>query len=126
MKRRIVPLHTIVVGRHKPVAHICHATYILEGRVPKRCLDYDFWEHWIDFPDNRCVVELTRFFHHGVVVETRFIGIDVAQAPSDGPLLFETAVDGGEMCGHRGLYKTWEDAKIGHEVVCHLVRETMT
>lgn len=125
MKRRTVPRNTIVAGAHSRFAQICHATYILKDRKPQRCLDYDLWERWIDYPDDRCVVGMTQFFHHGIVVETRFLGVDVSPCESQGPLLFETAVDGGDMTGHRNLYKTWEEAALGHEIICDMVRDTM-
>lgn len=125
MRRRVIPRHTIIPGRHKPVAHICHGTYILEGREPKRCLDYELWERWIDYDSQRCVVAFTQFFHREIIIETRFIGIDVAPTESLGPLLFETTVEGGELDGHQGLYRNWEEAQIGHDLVCYQVREWM-
>jgi hypothetical protein len=126
MRRRTVrPLPPPLLARkHTREAEIAFSTYILQGKKVVRCLDRQLWEDWIDYPDERCIIGRTDFLCDLTIVETRFIGIDVAMVPSLGPLVFETTVDGGEMHGYRALWKTWQAAKDGHEEACHLVRET--
>jgi hypothetical protein len=95
-------------------------TYRLDAEHrPVPCVNDDKWFAWYQDISNRRV-GLTRIAD-GISVSTIFTGLDLI--PSDGPpLLFETEVFGGEYGGCRWNFATWDDAKIGHEIIAETLR----
>lgn len=72
---------------------------------------------------NERTIGLDKFLD-GTVVVTEFLGFDVSPVPSQGPLLFETYVEGGKHSGLVQNYKTWKAAEDGHFGVCWMVKES--
>jgi hypothetical protein len=98
-------------------------TYRLDAEHrPVQCANDDDWFAWFEDIANRRVT-LTRITDE-VSVSTIFIGLNLP--PSDPPLLFETEIFGGEYAGCRWSWDTWDNAKIGHEIIVAALRKLKT
>jgi len=96
--------------------------YILNGREPVRCEDTLEWGKQYGRADTRRVGE---DFIYGLRISTVFLALD-HNFHGGYPILFETMVfadDGGGSDIYVDRYRTWDEAELGHEAVCKLVRD---
>jgi hypothetical protein len=97
-------------------------TYRLDAaRKPVRCDNDDAWFEWYQQIDNRRVArtQLTDM----ISVSTVFTGTDLP--PHEPPLLFVTQVFGGEYDGCNWNFATWDEAKLGHDVIVAALRKIL-
>jgi hypothetical protein len=97
-------------------------TYRLDAaRKPVRCDNDDGWYAWYEDIDNRRVArtQLTDM----ITVSTIFTGMDLP--PHEPPLLFETEIFGGEYGGCRWAFASWDEAKLGHDVIVAALRKVL-
>lgn len=87
--------------------------------------DVHKWGEFIQDIKNK-VVKKTEIYHHGnIEVSTVFLGLNHNFSREGRPILFETMIFGGLLDQHQWRYCTWEDALIGHENACLLVKNLM-
>ncbi|WZO97268.1 hypothetical protein EP7_004292 [Isosphaeraceae bacterium EP7] len=98
--------------------------YILVERKPLPCVDSEEWQRWMSGPREQRLVACHKFLDY-TIVETYFVGFDVAPNQSNRPLVFETIVIGGRMNGMVENYSTWKDAEKGHKHACALVKGSL-
>jgi hypothetical protein len=96
-------------------------TYRLDAEhQPVNCANDDEWFAWFEDINNRRVA-LTNISDE-ISVSTIFTGLDLM--PHEGPpLLFETEIFGGEYGGCRWGFATWDEAKIGHQIIAEALRK---
>ena len=91
--------------------------YILNGKTPVKCDDLTEWSIQMSTM-NRMVAKTVIGCAE---VSTVFLAIDYSFG--DGPpLLFETMIFGGEHDMYQDRYSTWEEALIGHDCACDMIR----
>ena len=98
--------------------------YILVKRKPLPCYDPEFWDRWMRGPREQRLVAFDKFIDL-TIVETYFVGCDVAPQTSERPLVFQTVVLGGRMNGTVENYPTWGTAEDGHLLYCWHVKESL-
>lgn len=96
------------------------AFYILDGKTPMRCHDFQSWGEWMATHSRRVAHDEI----DGIIVSTVFLAIDHNFHDRGPPILFETLVfvtegETGEML----RYATWDYALLGHVRVVKKVRE---
>ncbi len=95
--------------------------YILENQVPVPIDNILQWGQWMEDPNNKRVA-LTEI--NQLRVSTVFLGVD-SQFTEGQPVLFETMVFKGEQLDWEydgARYRTWEEAKAGHEAIVELIK----
>jgi hypothetical protein len=87
--------------------------YILCGDVAVEEPDFGQWVAWHagSYEKMRCVARTGVKFG---AVQTVFLGLNMALAESERPLLFETRVLGGWLTDQWERYSTLEQARAGH------------
>ena len=99
--------------------------YILENQVPVLTDNLLQWGRWMEDPNNKRVA-LTEI--DDLRVLTVFLGVN-NQFNEGQPFLFETLVFKGEQLDweYDGVrYRTWEEAKAGHDAIVELVKAQKT
>ena len=94
--------------------------YILKRHKPVHCTDLQEWANWYEHSDRR----LFKTMVGQIMVSTVFLCMDHRFDGEGLPVLFETMVFGGELDMEMDRYCTWQDAKLGHERIVRLVRES--
>lgn len=93
-----------------------HDKYILNGHTPVVTDDLFAWAEWFEGAEENRRVALTEI-SDDVSVSTVFLGLDHNFSGEGDPILFETMVFGGDRDGETTRYRTWDEAKTGHEEV---------
>lgn len=99
--------------------------YILGNQVPVPTDNILQWGQWMEDPNNKRVA-LTEIDE--LRVSTVFLGVD-NQFNEGEPVLFETMVFKGEQIDGEydgARYRTWEEAKAGHEAIVKLIKMQKT
>ena len=88
--------------------------YILDndGRTPLAVDDIHEWGRWMQKADRKVALTKPR---PNVEVSTVFLGLDHNFIPKGTPILFETMIFGGPLDEYQRRYRTWGEAKTGHE-----------
>ncbi len=88
--------------------------YVLgdDGRTPLAVGGGPDWKHWMEASGDRRVVARSKF--PGGTVSTLFMGSDKNCGRGD-PLLFQTMVFGGPLDKMSRAYRTWKQARAGHD-----------
>lgn len=95
--------------------------YILkDGKIIEEP-DIRKWGRW--FQDNNNSIENTVV--EGIKISTVFLGIDHSFEDDTEPILFETMIFGGEHDQYQRRYSDIEQAKIGHQKVIELVKNSL-
>lgn len=89
-----------------------------DGRTPVPVDELLLWGAWFETED-RIVARDTI---GDSMVSTVFLGIDHNFFGEGEPILWETLVFGGAHGGRMSRYSSYEDAMVGHEEMCDLVR----
>ena len=94
--------------------------YILENQVPVPTDNILQWGQWMEDPSNKRVA-LTEIDE--LRISTVFLGVN-NQFNEGQPFLFETLVFKGEQPieGYGARYRTWEEAKAGHDATVESVK----
>ena len=95
--------------------------YILENQVPVPTDNLLQWGRWMEDPDNK-LVALTEI--DDLRVATVFLGVN-NQFNEGQPFLFESLVFKGEQLDWEydgARYRTWEEAKAGHDAIVELIK----
>ena len=98
--------------------------YILENQVPVPTDNLLQWGQWMKDPNNKQVASTEI---DELRVTTIFLGVD-NQLNEGQPFLFETLVFKGEQLDweYGARYRTWEEAKAGHDAIVELVKAQKT
>lgn len=83
--------------------------YVLKGHEVKQCSDVLEWANFFE----RTSREVKREHIDGATISTVFVGLNMGICDTN-PLLFETAIFGGEHDGYVRRYSTWDEAEKGH------------
>lgn len=94
--------------------------YVLDGKIPRKVDNLFEWAETMHKQNN--IVAKTTI--QDVTVSTIFLGMDYSHYFEHGPpVLFETAIFGGDHNGYQKRYSTWEAAEEGHHRACAMVVE---
>jgi hypothetical protein len=87
--------------------------YILDENNKPVEADLFLWAAWMDNQTNR-IVGYTQI-NSQVEVSTVFLGLDHNFSNEGPPILFETMIFGGSCNENQWRWRTWDEAKAGHE-----------
>lgn len=85
---------------------------------PVPCADSTEWGKWF-FTHDR-IVRQTKI-NNDTGVSTVFVGIDYSFGTQKSPAVFETMVFGGPSDMFKRFSCTWQEAKLVHAEVCHML-----
>lgn len=86
--------------------------YVLENKEVVAEFSYWEWAKWFELTSNRVVGQT---YIGDTRVSTVFVGRD--------NLLFETMVFGGDLDKTEKRYRTWDEAKAGHNKMVNKIKE---
>ncbi|QQX80814.1 hypothetical protein JK628_02780 [Shewanella sp. KX20019] len=120
--------------------------YILIGKNPV-CVGDDFfaWSNWMGWAarnnarhvgdyiqgpqkpikkgNKKMLGKINHFRSEAVRVSTVFLGLDHNWYDNGKPIIFETMVFGGIRDGAMIRYRTWDDAKVGHDEMVDAIKK---
>ena len=93
--------------------------YILVGKETFPTTDINEWGSNRETTPN-LVHDIFEIGGESISVSTVFLGIDHRHGEGE-PVLFETMVFGGNYDGYQDRYCTYDEAVLGHYIVCEMV-----
>ncbi len=91
---------------------------VLDGKKVRVVNDVMVWAKWFESADR----SVAKSMFDNVKVSTVFLGCNHGFS-EDLDLWFETMVFGGILDGEQDRYSTWEEAEMGHKIMCQRVAE---